>query len=156
MGFAVVADEVRTLAQRAAQAAQDTAGLIEESIARAQGGTTKVSEVAVAIGSITESVATVKGLVQEVSSATRQQAQGIGQVTQAVSQMETVTQTTAATAEESAAASEELNAQAETSMAVVNALALLVEGGGHAPANPSVRPARSLTLAGGRARSSAA
>ena len=34
MGFAVVADEVRNLAQRCAQAAKDTAALIEESIAR--------------------------------------------------------------------------------------------------------------------------
>ena len=55
----------------------------------------------------------MKGLVEEVSEASRQQAQGIDQVTQAIAQMEKVTQTTAATAEESAAASEELNAQAE-------------------------------------------
>ena len=45
MGFAVVADEVRNLAQRSAQAAKDTAGLIEESIARSQDGSRKVEQV---------------------------------------------------------------------------------------------------------------
>ncbi|MGH9610848.1 MAG: methyl-accepting chemotaxis protein, partial [Bryobacteraceae bacterium] len=49
MGFAVVADEVRGLAQRSSQAAKDTAVLIEESIASASDGTTKVSRVAGAI-----------------------------------------------------------------------------------------------------------
>jgi hypothetical protein len=68
----------------------------------------------------------VKGLVDEVSLASRQQSQGIDQVAQAVAQMEKVTQTTAATAEESAAASEELSAQAETAMDVVRQLETLV------------------------------
>src|SRR6185295_9440296 len=56
MGFAVVADEVRNLAQRSAQAAKDTAGLIEESIARSQEGATNVQQVATAIEAITGSV----------------------------------------------------------------------------------------------------
>ena len=38
LGFAVVADEVRGLAQRAAQAARDTAGLIDTAMERARGG----------------------------------------------------------------------------------------------------------------------
>jgi len=46
MGFAVVADEVRNLAQRCAQAARDTAALIEESIAKSSDGKTKVDQVA--------------------------------------------------------------------------------------------------------------
>jgi methyl-accepting chemotaxis protein/methyl-accepting chemotaxis protein-1 (serine sensor receptor) len=128
MGFAVVADEVRSLAQRSAQAAKDTAGLIEESISRAQGGTHNVEQVTAAISGITTSVAKVKGLVEEVSVASREQAQGFDQVSTAIAQMEKVTQTTAATAEESAAASEELNAQAETSMQVVKRLESLVGG----------------------------
>jgi methyl-accepting chemotaxis protein len=119
MGFAVVADEVRNLAQRSAQAARDTAGLIEESIARSKEGADKVEQVAAAIEAITRSVSEVKGIVEEVRQSSQQQTQGIDQVSQAIAQMEKVTQTTAATAEESAAASEELNAQAESSIAVV-------------------------------------
>jgi methyl-accepting chemotaxis protein/methyl-accepting chemotaxis protein-1 (serine sensor receptor) len=128
MGFAVVAGEVRSLAQRSAQAAKDTAILLEESIARSQEGTGRVEQVAHSITSITDNVQRVKGMVEEVRQASGQQAQGIDQVTQALAQMESVTQTTAATAEESAAASEELNAQAETSMAVVRRLQALVGG----------------------------
>jgi methyl-accepting chemotaxis protein/methyl-accepting chemotaxis protein-1 (serine sensor receptor) len=130
MGFAVVADEVRNLAQRSAQAARDTAALIEESVAKSQEGTTKVSVVAEAIGSITAAVARAKGLVDEVSVASRQQAQGIDQVTQAIAQMEKVTQGTAATAEESAAASEELSAQADTALGIVSSLEAMIGGAG--------------------------
>jgi len=128
MGFAVVAGEVRNLAQRSAQAAKDTASLLEESIARSQEGAGRVEQVASSIAAITENVARVKGMVEEVRQASRQQSQGIDQVTQAIAQMESVTQTTAATAEESAAASEELNAQAEQSMAAVRRLEVLVNG----------------------------
>ena len=126
MGFAVVADEVRSLAQRSAQAARDTASLIEASITKTQDGSARVEQVAHAISAITSSVGKVKGLVDEVSLASKQQSQGIDQVAQAIAQMEKVTQTTAATSEESAAASEELSAQAETAMDIVRQLETLV------------------------------
>ena len=129
MGFAVVSDEVRALAQRSAQAAKDTALLIEESIANAHDGQKKVHHVSDAIASITASTNRVRGLVDQVSEASRQQAQGISQVSQAIAQMESVTQTTAAMAEESAAASVELNAQAGAAMDVIARLAAFVGGG---------------------------
>src|SRR4029077_21162338 len=67
MGFAVVADEVRNLAQRCAQAAKDTAGLIEESIANSADGKVKVDQVAVAIRAISDESGKVKTLVDEVN-----------------------------------------------------------------------------------------
>ncbi len=138
MGFAVVADEVRNLAQRSAQAAKDTAGLIEDAIERSEAGSTKVEHMATVIAAITDKATKVKGLVDEISLASRQQTQGIDQVTQAIAQMEKVTQTTAATAEESAAASEELNSQAEMSMQTVGQLETMV-GGSAGPATAPVR-----------------
>jgi methyl-accepting chemotaxis protein/methyl-accepting chemotaxis protein-1 (serine sensor receptor) len=130
MGFAVVADEVRGLAQRSAQAAHDTAKLIEESITNVNQGHTRVGEVSGAMDAIAESASFVRNLIDQVSVASRQQAQGVEQVAQAIAQMEKVTQTTAATAEESAAASEELSAQAETAKEIVRSLESLAGGRG--------------------------
>jgi len=139
MGFAVVADEVRNLAQRSAQAAKDTAALIEESIAKSNHGKVKVDQVAAAIRTITKESARAKTLVDEVSLGSQQQARGVEQIGKAITQMEQVTQKTAANAEESAAAAEELNAQSETLKAIVERLIAMV-GGGEA-ANSGARQA---------------
>ncbi len=151
MGFAVVADEVRSLAQRSAQAAKDTAGLIEESIGRAQAGNATVEVVANAVRGITVSVNRVKGLVEEVSEASRQQTQGLDQVSQAISQMEKVTQGTAATAEESAATSEELSAQATMTMETIEQLNRLVGQASVERAAPAPQPRASAGSAGRKA-----
>jgi len=128
MGFAVVADEVRNLAQRCAQAAKDTAGLIEESIDRANGGKIKVDEVALSIHSITEEAAKIKVLVDEINLGSVEQSRGIDQITRSITQMENVTQSNAANAEESAAAAQQLNAQAESMREIVRSLKDMVDG----------------------------
>ncbi|HEU5396521.1 MAG TPA: methyl-accepting chemotaxis protein, partial [Verrucomicrobiae bacterium] len=112
MGFAVVADEVRNLAQRSAQAAKETAAKIEGAIARTGQGVEITRKVAETLNDIVGKSRQVDELVAEVSSASREQSEGITQVNTAVGQMDKVTQSNAAGAEESAAASEELNAQA--------------------------------------------
>jgi methyl-accepting chemotaxis protein len=112
MGFAVVADEVRNLAHRSAQAAKDTAALIEESIQHSQLGHTRFEAVAAATRNITQSAASVKTLVAEVSLGSQEQARGIEQIAATIRKLQQLTQSTAAGAEEGASSSQELNAQA--------------------------------------------
>jgi methyl-accepting chemotaxis protein len=146
MGFAVVADEVRNLAQRCAQAAKDTAALIEESIVKSNDGKTKVDQVAVAIRAITEESAKVKTLVDEVSLGSQEQTRGIEQIAKALTQMEQVTQQSAANAEESAAAAEELTAQASTLLDVVGALNAMVGGAETAERSHRATPVRHASV----------
>ncbi len=145
MGFAVVADEVRNLAQRSAQAAKDTAALIEESIAKSTQGSLKLQEVADVIRAITESASKVKTMVDEVSLSSQEQARGVDQISKSMVQMDQTTQSTAASAEESASASEELSAQAEAMNQVVHRLRNMVGGGvqesGHIVKSPPSYPA---------------
>jgi methyl-accepting chemotaxis protein/methyl-accepting chemotaxis protein-1 (serine sensor receptor) len=145
MGFAVVADEVRNLAQRSAQAARDTAALIEESITKSNGGKVKVDQVATAIRFITGESAKLKTLVDDVNLSSQEQTRGIEQISRAITQMEQVTQKTAANAEESASASEELNAQSETLKDVVVRLTAMIGGaanGHNRPAHRRAAPAK--------------
>jgi methyl-accepting chemotaxis protein len=127
-GFAVVADEVRNLAQRCAQAAKETTGLIEDAVTRSQQGTKVASDVAKSLAAIVGDVSKVSDLINGISKASDEQAQGVDQVNTAVSQMDKVTQSNAANAEESASASEELAAQAQSVRSVVNELIGLVGG----------------------------
>ena len=126
MGFAVVADEVRNLAQRCAQAAKDTAALIDESIGHSTDGKNKLTLVSAAIRSVTESADRARTLVEEVKHGSEQQALGIEQVARAISQMEQSTQKTAAHAEESAGAGQELRAQSDGLRQMVRRLDAMV------------------------------
>lgn len=126
MGFAVVADEVRGLAQRSAQAARDTAPLIDESIAKSNDGKGKVDHVAAAIRAISQDAGTVKTLVDQMSLSSREQTRGITQISKSIVQMQQVTQAAAANAEQSSAAAQELTAQANAMKHVVSRLTAMV------------------------------
>ncbi|HWC97657.1 MAG TPA: methyl-accepting chemotaxis protein [Candidatus Sulfopaludibacter sp.] len=126
LGFAVVADEVRNLAQRSAQAAKDTAGMIEESITSSSEGRTKLDQVSHAIRSITEKSKSVKDLIDGLRVSSGEQARGVDQISAAVNQVQQITQTAAANAEETASAGEELSSQSVALRALVGTLENLV------------------------------
>lgn len=112
-GFAVVAEEVRNLAARSANAAKETADMIEGSIKKVDDGTKIANQTAEALNMIVQDVAKVADLVDDIAIASNEQASGIAQINQGIMQVSQVTQTNSATSEESAAASEELSSQAE-------------------------------------------
>ena len=128
MGFAVVAEEVRNLAQRSAQAAKDTASIIESNIHLSEQGVSVSKNVNTSLTEINEQAGKVSELLDEVAAASQEQAQGIAQINKAISQMEQVVQSNASTAEESASASEELSSQAVNMKDIVNSLVALVNG----------------------------
>ncbi len=128
MGFAVVAEEVRNLAQRSAQAAKDTAAIIESNINLSEKGVEISREVNESLEEINVQAQKVSELLDEVSAASHEQAQGIAQINKAITQMEQVIQSNASTAEESASASEELSSQACNMKEIVNHLVALVNG----------------------------
>jgi methyl-accepting chemotaxis protein len=121
------AEEVRNLAQRSAEAAKNTANMIEESVRNAVDGVTIASEVARSFDEITDSNAKVNNLITEIAAASQEQSQGIEQINIAVTQMDKVTQQNAANSEESASAAEELSSQSEELQQMVNMFKLTDE-----------------------------
>jgi methyl-accepting chemotaxis protein len=125
-GFAVVADEVRNLAMRAAEAAKNTATLIEGTVKKVKEGNQLVEKTNEDFQQVSVSVTKSGELVGEIAAASQEQAQGISQVSTNVTEMDKVVQQNAANAEESAAAAEEMSAQAEQMKQYVGDLVRLV------------------------------
>jgi methyl-accepting chemotaxis protein len=130
-GFAVVADEVRNLAMRAAEAAKNTATLIEGSVKKIKGGSAIVDKTNQAFAQVNTESKKIKQLVAEIAAASQEQAQGIEQINKAISEMDKVVQSNAGSAEESASASEEMYAQSSQMKKFVNDLNTLIEGTNH-------------------------
>ncbi len=112
-GFAVVAEEVRNLAMRAAEAAKNTAEMIEGTIKKVIEGGELAESTSGAFSEVVDITTKMGGLVTEISAASREQALGIDQVSHAIAQIDTVVQSNATSAEENAGASVKMNVQAQ-------------------------------------------
>ena len=111
-GFAVVAEEVRNLAGKSAQAANETAELIEDSISKIAKGSRLAEDTAKALEIIVGNIDKIVNLISDIALASNEQATAITQIDQAIGQVSDVVQSNSATSEQCAAASEELSNQA--------------------------------------------
>ena len=139
-GFAVVASEVRSLAQRSAAAAKEINALIDDSLAKVDGGSRLVGKAGDTMQQVVGSIQRVADIMGEISAATGEQTHRIEQVNQAITQMDQVTQQNAALVEQAAAAAQSLQGQAGDLARVVGTFRLVEEhctAGAGKPSRPS-------------------
>jgi methyl-accepting chemotaxis protein len=112
-GFAVVAGEVRTLAQRSATAAKEIKGLIGESTSAIASGSELVARAGKTMGDIVDNVSRLAASMQEMGSASENQAVHVREINQAVSHVDGLTQQNAALVEQASAAAHSLHEQSQ-------------------------------------------
>lgn len=98
-GFAVVADEVRNLAMRATESAKNSSRMIENIVTKVRDGENLVQITSSAFTQVTASSAKVVDLMEEIATASHEQAQGIDQINSAIAGMNTTTQVNTGNAE---------------------------------------------------------
>lgn len=110
-GFGVVADEVRRLAAKSAEAAKQTASLIEESTAAVKRGLSIATVTADSLHVIVENSAQIKKLTKDITDASEHQSEAVVQINAGVDQISSVVAANTSSAVGSASASEELSSQ---------------------------------------------
>ena len=138
-GFAVVADEVRSLAQKSADAAQETTGLIKNSLQHVSRGEEIAHRTDTAFNDVATAAEDILTMIEKIAHASNEQAEAISQISVGIDQISSVVQTNSATAEESAAASQELSGQASIMKGLLDQFRL--HKGGSSSAQDSYEPA---------------
>ncbi|MGO8104052.1 methyl-accepting chemotaxis protein [Rhizobium leguminosarum] len=111
-GFAVVAMEVRELAQRSSSAAKEISSLLQKSTHEVESGVTLVEKAGVALTGIGAHVEAINGQINEIMSATREEANTLREINSAVAELDAMTQQNASMVEETTAAIHRLATEA--------------------------------------------
>jgi len=125
-GFAVVAEEVRNLALRSAEAAKNTADLIDNTVMKIENGVTQSKGVQKSVISICESTEKVKRLLNEINSAISEQQIGVSQINNAIAEIDRTTQFNASQSGEMANSSAELGSSSTELSNAINELLIII------------------------------
>lgn len=112
-GFAVVANQVNQLADQSAQAAKESAALIETSVKAVEKGMVIAGETATQLEGVAENSKMITEEVTNIAETLETQTAEIQQINEGIEQINDVVQTNSATSEECAAASHEMSNEAE-------------------------------------------
>ena len=112
-GFAVVANQVNVLADQSAQAAKESATLIETSVKAVEKGMVIAGQTASQLQEVAENSQIITKEVTNIADTLETQATEIKQINDGIEQINDVVQTNSATSEECAAASQEMSSEAE-------------------------------------------
>lgn len=113
-GFAVVANQVNVLADQSAQAAKESATLIETSVKAVEKGMVIAGQTAAQLEEVAENSQLITTEVTNIAETLETQTTEIKQINEGIEQINDVVQTNSATSEECAAASQEMSSEAES------------------------------------------
>ena len=113
-GFAVVANQVNVLADQSAQAAKESAALIETSVKAVEKGMVIAGQTAAQLEEVAENSKLITTEVTNIAETLETQTTEIKQINEGIEQINDVVQTNSATSEECAAASQEMSSEAES------------------------------------------
>ncbi|MEW6220387.1 MAG: methyl-accepting chemotaxis protein [Thermodesulfobacteriota bacterium] len=139
-GFAVVATEVRQLAARAAEAARTAEELLEETTGLVQNGVALAGGTGETFAGVQQTFTRLAALVEDIATASQEQAKDIGQVTSGIGQQEKTVQGLAAETEVLNQTASQLKEQATALDAMVDGLLTLLDGGAARRATGSGAP----------------
>jgi hypothetical protein len=122
LGFGVVAGEIRNLAQRTAEAAKETTGIVGEVSERFRTSSERIEQIATVMGQTTGKASEVKQLIDEVESRGHAQAREARAISSAMENVEQVARANAASAEQSSRTAEALDQQVRRLSELVNVL----------------------------------
>lgn len=112
-GFAVVADEVRQLALKSAQAADQSVGLIEDTIQKADQGGEISRQASDTFSMIVVTTSKISEMIRRVNDASLQQQNHVQEIHSEISMISAIVEENAASSQETAAATQQMNSNAE-------------------------------------------